>query len=75
MSDWIPCKERMPDRTGCYLVTVNYSGVFGSGVVIAKWEEPEDRQISFAPSKRGRWKNIPPRDAIAWMELPEVYKP
>ena len=57
---WIPCSERLPDKTGRYLVTCSKIGA---------WET--DWNIFFAETKLG-W--LYENRVIAWMPLPEPYK-
>ena len=56
---WIPCSERMPDRTGRYLVTNR------------KWGEWETTwNIYYADKEAWLWDT----EIVAWMPMPEPYK-
>lgn len=59
---WIPVTERLPEKTGDYLVTTT-----NGYVQIAKW--------GFDLYKNSGWsgKHLA-KCIIAWMELPEAYK-
>ena len=55
---WIPCKERLPEKTGPYLVTVR------------NWNTPQ--QVDYFSIYSG-WMEYVGR-VIAWMHLPEPYR-
>ena len=61
-SDWIPCKERLPDKTGKYLVTTANGATY--------WDRfyADDQTWGHETSGR-RYKG----KHKAWMELPEPY--
>ncbi len=59
MSEWIPCKERMPADKGKYLVTV--------------LTESGERRVRYKMSI-DRWDFNPEGEIIAWMPLPEPYE-
>ena len=68
---WIPVSERLPEEDQCILVTVNgrYKNVtFDNAIQIACYCEEEGWVIEEWPE----WENP---NVIAWMELPEPYKP
>ena len=62
ISEWIPCSERLPEKDGAYLCTMDgelcgeekpFTGM--CGIENDVWDEPEN--------------------VIAWMPLPEPYNP
>ena len=57
---WIPCSERMPDKTGAYLVTEKTGS------------EIEIKLINFS-SDLIRWVNFGD-EVLAWMPLPEPWE-
>lgn len=58
---WIPCSEKLPDKEGSYLVTVEV------GV-------SELRMVKKAVLRNKRWYRVGQNSkVIAWMELPAVY--
>ena len=68
---WIPVSERLPEEDQCILVTVNgrYKNVtFDNAIQLACYYEEEGWVIEEWPE----WENP---NVIAWMELPEPYKP
>ena len=73
--EWIPTSERLPNESGCYLVTMKGKRYLPglSNVIIAQWRQPEEKQMSLVTAK-GRWANVNPTDIIAWMPLPEPYR-
>lgn len=56
---WIPCSERMPDKDGHYLVTLDFD--YG-------------RSIEMGWLLGGEWVNENSHVTIAWRPLPEPYK-
>ena len=60
---WIPCRERMPDKEGLYLITcIDDSGALF--VDASLYDPPTDR--------RGAIWDFP--NVVAWMERPGPYK-
>ena len=57
-SHWIPVTERLPEESGCYLVSVK--------------NDHERRYSKTAWFEKGVW--FARQDVIAWRELPEPYK-
>lgn len=57
---WIPVKERLPERSGWYMVATK----IGGEVPWVRWYSTREQKFFDAASK-----------ALAWMPLPEVYKP
>ena len=55
---WIPVTERLPEVSGCYLVSVK--------------NDHERRYSKTAWFEKGAW--FARQDVIAWMPLPEPYK-
>ena len=71
VGEWIPVSERLPEEDQCILVTVNgrYKNVtFDNAVQLACYYEEEGWAIEEWPE----WENP---NVIAWVELPEPYKP
>ena len=56
---WIPCKEKLPDQNGCYLVSVE--------------NDYERKYSKTAWFSNGHW--FARQKVLAWMYLPEPYKP
>lgn len=56
--EWIPCKERLPEKDGRYIVTIHSSSTF---VAVEFWQN-------------GRWSFRWNEDVTAWAELPEPYE-
>lgn len=56
---WIPCSERLPDKSGNYIVCNKHSEIW-----VANWFN----NTWWGIEKRCRWGNI-----IAWQPLPEPY--
>ena len=62
---WIPVSERLPEESGCYIITA-YDGV-GHRTTFAKFQKKaKSWDLTGA---RSYWR------VIAWMPLPETYKP
>ena len=63
---WIPCSERLPSKSGTYLVTYEWVGQSGT-----KYTEIE--VIDF---ERGRWSDHTRHyeKVTAWMPLPKPYE-
>ena len=60
---WIPCSERMPEKSGTYLASTNMGDV---GLAECDWDYEDGMYWS------AEYLDV---DAIvAWMELPEPYK-
>ena len=57
---WIPCKERLPEESGEYYITIDYGSIHSTDL---SWFYPKDQTWSY--------KNA---NVIAWMPLPEPYK-
>ena len=55
---WIPCEERLPKVSGCYLVSVK--------------NDHERRYSKTAWFEKCAW--FARQDVVAWMPLPEPYK-
>lgn len=64
VGEWIPCKERLPEESGTYIVTAESGDI--KHVTFVKWM-PRLHQWNLTGS-RAYWK------VIAWMPLPEPYK-
>ena len=63
MSRWIPCSERMPDKSGTYLASTNMGDV---GLAECDWD------YEYGMYWSAEYLDV---DAIvAWMPLPEPYK-
>lgn len=57
---WIPCSERLPEKEGNYLTTVQPTYNHAKDIRIAHWSS--------------RWVGYVKSEIIAWMPLPEPYK-
>lgn len=57
---WIPCSERMPDKSGEYLITI-------------KWEDGSEIYFSWFYLRDRCW-SYRNANVVAWMELPEPYE-
>lgn len=57
---WIPCRERLPDKAGNYLITARPTYSHDLDIRIAFWHR---RFIGYAQS-----------EIIAWMSLPAPYR-
>lgn len=60
---WIPCNERLPEKNGNYLVTVESS----DGTASIKYQTVEHYGPEWLHDKKTR-------KVIAWMPIPEPYK-
>lgn len=60
ISEWIPCKERLPEESGEYFITIDYGSIHSTDL---SWFYPKDQTWSH--------KNA---NVIAWMPKPEPYK-
>ena len=67
--EWIPVKERLPDKNGRYLVT-NYNLVCLRRFSVARNEFGYFDNTD--ESYESRWVSVP--QVTAWMPLPEPYK-
>lgn len=62
VGEWIPCSERLPDKEGNYLVTVEVG-------------MSELRMVKKAVLRNKRWYRIGQNNkVIAWMELPPCWE-
>ena len=70
MSEWIPCSERLPDKSGEYLITGLHHG--GDKLTEELWIQVDqfDKDGSDNPYQ---WWHFDEK-VIAWMPLPEPYK-
>lgn len=62
---WIPCSERMPERSDYYLVTEVLA--FDEG----EYPDVVSVKLEWYSTINKAWHDIPP---VAWMPLPEPYK-
>ena len=62
---WIPCSERLPERSGNYLVTRDIISSYGY--------EPEACAIDYFEADQLNWDGYG-NLVIAWMQLPEPYQ-
>ena len=58
---WIPCSERMPDKSGEYFITLKYDD--GVTSIMLSW--------FYGKEKCWSYKNA---NVVAWMPTPEPYK-
>ena len=74
-SKWIPCEERLPDKTMLCLCTVErgVTPYHGLNPIIDWWIVKENEQVSLFEAKKGHWKNQCNK-VIAWQPLPQPYK-
>ena len=70
-TDWIPCEERLPDKTMLCLCTVE--GKWSLNPIIMWWIGTEDEQVNLFNEKNGHWKEQCYK-VIAWQPLPQPYK-
>ena len=63
-SSWIPCSERLPEKEGQYLVTLDFE--WGKEIEMGDWFIFEDGH--------GEWVNPNSHVTVAWMELPQEYR-
>lgn len=61
---WIPCSERLPEKEGQYLVTLDFA--WGKEIEMGDWFIFEDGH--------GEWVNPNSHVTVAWMELPTPWK-
>jgi len=66
---WIPCSERLPKKTGWYLITFK---VYGGDYAVCEmsYRKPENYWIQNDIGK----KILDNDEVVAWMPLPEPYK-
>ena len=62
-TSWIPCSERLPEKNGNYLVTVESN----DGTASIKFQMVDHYGPDWLHEEK-------PRKVIAWMPLPESYK-
>ena len=62
-SSWLPCEERLPEKEGQYLVTLDFE--WGKKIEMDDWVIFEDGN--------GEWVNHNSHVTVAWMELPEPW--
>lgn len=65
VGEWIPCRERLPDESGTYIVNAIENGIVH--VTFAKWM-PRMKTWNLTGS-RSYWR------VTAWKPLTEPYKP
>lgn len=72
---WIPCEERLPDKTMLCLCTVErgVTPFHGLNPIIDWWIAKENEQVSLFDEKKGHWKSQYNK-VIAWQPLPQPYK-
>lgn len=64
-SKWIACGDRLPDKSGSYLVTTYSNGI--------SQHISDIDQFVYNGMPNGYWLNA--KDVIAWQSLPEPYRP
>ena len=65
LPDWIPVSERLPEESGYYIATT-YDGVGRRTTFVKYQKKAKSWELTGA---RSYWR------VIAWMPLPEPYKP
>lgn len=82
MTKWIPISERLPDKNGAYLVTIE--NCIGRHIEVLDYANDLYRidKFDFNDKKGvpgwyffdGEWGCIDVEDVTAWMPLPQPYK-
>ena len=70
MIEWMPCSVKLPEKDGCYLVTMKYERIEPMNYVKKDYEEAYAVIISCFT--RGKWDVT--GEVIAWQHLPYPYK-
>ena len=71
---WIPCNERLPNKTDCYITTLKDD--IGYFVCPIDWNESFGgrwQDVFYDNDPYGEYRDV--SNVIAWMPLPEPYKP
>lgn len=63
-AEWIPVSERLPEKQGCYLVTIRWKGSYSGDVYI-------ETNMAMYREKSKEWDCA---DVIAWMPEPPSYQ-
>lgn len=66
LMQWIPCKERLPDKEDWYIVTEWNTEEWKWDVTMDKWEIKKDGHWEWAFSTM--------ENVRAWMPMPEIYE-
>jgi hypothetical protein len=66
---WIPCSERLPKKSGNYWCTFGGTNLTGKDYYTT---ESDAKEIFDEPEEYVGWQT---QNVIAWMPLPEAYKP
>ena len=69
VGEWIPCSERLPEYTGCYLTTTAIPSMGKTSYLIKYVVMKVDKAGKKRWYRQGRGNEV-----IAWMPLPEPYK-
>ena len=67
--EWIPCSERLPDKSGKYIVTEKHFSI--DDAKHNGWYQTVVDEAIFSNDKWGRAKFI---EVLAWMPLPDPYE-
>jgi hypothetical protein len=62
---WIPCSEKLPEKSGLYLVTTPFDRLMP---VHSRYFNKRGEQ-----SEQSFWSGHPMNEVVAWMPLPEPY--
>lgn len=60
---WIPCSEKLPEKSGLYLVTTPFDRL-----------EPVHSRYFNERGEYSFWSGHPMNEVVAWMPLPTPYK-
>lgn len=81
--NWIPCEERLPERTGKYLVTVKFSSrfppevgtaYFSTNLYKVDWHDfPDKKGEAGFYTYDCEWGYSELTDVTAWQKMPEPY--
>jgi hypothetical protein len=78
-SEWVPCKVRLPEEFGCYLVAWRPTDLTAEDIIKNTGSSPHYYEIlAFEPVFGGGWiddiEQCDEYEILAWQPLPEPYK-